>query len=318
MQENQYPPLTHQQLVGIGLTPNDIRARLTAGDLRRIRRGAYCEGPEEQSRITRHVELIRACLPGTLPTSVVSHASAAVLHGLPVPNSHLSKVWMTRRSSGHGDGGTLIVVRASPLDDSEVTTHDGIRITTLARTAADMARTAPHEWGVIACDTALGLGLTSHELRAALEGHPRLRGIVRARSVADFADSRSESPAESMSRANMARAGIVPPELQFEIHDANGEFVARTDFAWPDLLLVGEVDGLTKYTELLTPGQTPGSVVMAEKRREEAIKQQGFWVVRWDWSIASDHRQLGQLLRRAMVSQKQRLSAPTRNANRKC
>ncbi len=303
MQDYHSPPLTHQQLVSIGMTPNDIRAQLTSGDLRRIRRGAYHDGPEHQTRVARHVELIHACLPGTHPTSVVSHASAAVLHGLPVPNGHLGKVWMTRRSPGHGDGGSVLVVRASPLNDSEVTIRDGITVTTLARTAADMARTAPHGWGVIVCDAAMAMGLSRQELANALENHSRLRGIVRARTIVEFADPRSESPAESMSRANMAHAGVAAPELQFEIHDSNGEFIARTDFAWPDLLLVGEVDGLVKYNDLLTPEQTAGSVLMAEKRREELIRQQGFWVVRWDWGIASDHRRLGQLLRRAMATQ---------------
>ncbi len=112
-----------------------------------------------------------------------------------------------------------------------------------------------------------------------------------------------------MSRATMAKAGIADPELQFEIFDVNGEFVARTDFAWPELLLVGEVDGMAKYGELLKPGQTASSAVMAEKRREERIRQQNFWVVRWDWTIASDHTQLGPLLRRAMASQARRIAS---------
>lgn len=315
MEEQHSPALTHQQLAAIGMTPNDIRARLLSGDLRRIRRGSYCESPKEQSRVARHVELIHACLPGTHSGSVVSHASAAVLHGLPVPTSHLSKVWMTRRSPGHGDGGALLTVRATPLHESEVTRIDGIAVTTLARTAADLARTAPHGWGVIVCDAALAMGLSRQELTVTLEGHSRLRGIVRARTIVEFADPRSESPAESMSRANMARAGVAAPELQFEIHDNNGEFIARTDFCWPALLLVGEVDGLVKYNDLLTPDQAVGSVFMAEKRREEMIRQQGFWVVRWDWGIASDHRRLGQLLRRAMAAQSRNLPSKQRNAN---
>lgn len=111
-----------------------------------------------------------------------------------------------------------------------------------------------------------------------------------------------------MSRASMSRAGIAAPELQFEIFNTDGELIARTDFTWPDLRLVGEVDGRAKYGALLKPGQTADSVVMAEKRREERIRQAGFWVVRWDWGIASDHQRLGQLLRRAMSSQAGRLA----------
>ena len=293
----------HQQLAAVGMTPNDIRARLRAGDLRRIRRGAYCDELEHLSEVAKHIQLIHASVHGTEETNVVSHASAAVLHGLPVPNGHLGKVWMTRRSSGHGDGGTFLVVRASPLSRSEVTELDGVKVTTLARTAADMARTASREWGLIACDAALRQGLSRDELAIALECHPRLRGIVRARTVVELADARSESPAESISRANIAYSGLPAPHLQFEIHDSNGELVARTDFAWPELQLVGEVDGAVKYGELLKPGQSMIAAIMAEKRREESIRQQGFWVVRWDWSIASDHRKLSALIRGAMSSQ---------------
>ena len=309
MQEHVVAPLMHAHLAAIGMTPNDIRGKVMSGSLQRIRRGAYHDNSEQLSPVQKHVQLIHASLPGTDPTNVVSHASAAVLHGLPVPASHLDRVWMTRRSSGHGDGGRHLVVRASPLEEGEVTVINGVTVTSLARTAADLARTLPYDWGVILCDAALRSGLPPAQLPAAIERHPRLRGIVRARTVVDFADARSESPAESMSRATMARAGIADPELQFEIFDSNGEFVARTDFAWPALLLVGEVDGMTKYGDLLKPGQTAASAVMADKRREEQIRQQGFWVVRWDWSIASDHTQLGPLIRRAMACQSRRIAS---------
>ncbi|MDO5735296.1 MAG: hypothetical protein Q4P15_02350 [Propionibacteriaceae bacterium] len=134
----------------------------------------------------------------------------------------------------------------------------------------------------------------------ATQRHTRLRGTPRARRVADFGDARSESAAESLSRVQMARACLPPPELQYELFDANGVFVARTDFAWPELRLVGEVDGRTKYGSLLRPGQDPVDAIMAEKRREESIRQQGFWVVRWDWNLAWRTEDLASLLRRAM------------------
>ncbi|MGO1383213.1 MAG: hypothetical protein ACTHU1_00260, partial [Arachnia sp.] len=80
--------------------------------------------------------------------------------------------------------------------------------------------------------------------------------------------------------------------------------VARTDFAWPELGLVGEVDGKVKYGQLLRPGQSADAVIMAEKRREELIRQQGWWIVRWDWSTATDPQALGTLLRRSMSVQR--------------
>jgi len=62
---------------------------------------------------------------------------------------------------------------------------------------------------------------------------------------------------------------------------------------------VGEVDGKQKYEQLLKPGQTVADVVAAEKRREEAIRQAGRWVTRWDWETACNRAALAAHLQRA-------------------
>ncbi len=213
---------------------------------------------------------------------------------------------MTRITPGHGEHSDRMRVRHTPLASDEVTVLDGVRVTTLARTVFDLARSLSFEWGVMACDAALRNGLDEATLRWATQRHPRLRGSPRARRVADFGDARSESAAESLSRVQIARACLPPPELQFELFDPDGVFVARSDFAWPELRLVGEVDGKTKYGSLLRPGQNPVDAIMAEKRREESIRQLGFWVVRWDWDLAWRPEELASLLRRAMQWQTRR------------
>jgi hypothetical protein len=76
------------------------------------------------------------------------------------------------------------------------------------------------------------------------------------------ADERSESVGESRSRAAIALAGLPEPVLQWEVAGF------RTDFGWPDHCVVGEFDGEIKYGRLLRPGQQPGDVVFAEKRRK--------------------------------------------------
>ncbi|GAA3610915.1 hypothetical protein [Microlunatus ginsengisoli] len=38
-----------------------------------------------------------------------------------------------------------------------------------------------------------------------------------------------------------------------------------------------------KYGELLRPGETAADVVLAERRREQAIRDQGWQVARWLW-----------------------------------
>ena len=175
-------------------------------------------------------------------------------------------------------------------------------MTTLSRTVTDLARTSPFEWGLAVVDAALGRGLKRDFLQDELHRHPRLHGVRQARRVLALGDGRVESPAESLSRFHMMRAGIPAPELQFEIFDANGEFVARADFGWPEHGLVGEVDGRIKYRELLGPGQSAADVVMAEKRREQRIRACGYWIVRWGWREANDQVSLAALLNAGFAS----------------
>ena len=82
----------------------------------------------------------------------------------------------------------------------------------------------------------------------------------------------------------MHRWGLAPSALQFEVRRRSGGLVGRTDFAWEDRGVLGEFDGRVKYGRLLRPGQDPGDAVFEEKRREDAIRDEGWGVVRWVWS----------------------------------
>lgn len=289
---------TYTELLASGLSQGEVEAKVRSGSLVRIRRGVYGVAQDldpEQA----HLRLILATMPAVHPDSVVSHESAAVLHGLPVPRKSLEKVSLVRRTGGHGDSAGRLRVRATKLRDDEVTTVSGIKVTTVARTVMDVARSVELEWGVAACDAALRGGLERDELLTLLDVHKRLHGLARARRVALFADARAESPAESVSRVQFARHGIPAPVLQFDIYDDDGNWVARVDFCWEDLALVGECDGMGKYGPLLRPGQTPESAIRDEKRREEAIRDVGWGLTRWDWGLAWQGEQLCARIRRA-------------------
>lgn len=91
-----------------------------------------------------------------------------------------------------------------------------------------------------------------------------------------------------------------PSSLQFEIRGEGGLLVARTDFGWEERRLVGEFDGRIKYGRLLEPGQEPGDAVFEEKRREDAVRAEGWGVTRWVWAdLAAGHR-LAARVRRAL------------------
>lgn len=299
---------TYHDLVAQGLSLNEIDAQTRVGLLLRIRRGVYSRNDTLDAR-EAHRRLMLATMQFVEPSNVFTHESAAVLHGLPLPTVPTSTVFMTRRTTGHADRRSSLRVRNTVLSSDETTHIDALPVTTLARTTVDLARLLPYEWGVAVCDAALRLGLTRAELADGVGRHHRLRGLPRARMAAQFADGRAESPAESISRVQLDLAGLPAPELQYEVYDDDGVFVARADFGWPELRLVGEVDGKWKYGELLKPGQRPEDAIMREKNREENIRQSGHWVVRWDVGTLGRPGELAERVSRAMAIQQRTMRA---------
>jgi hypothetical protein len=123
-----------------------------------------------------------------------------------------------------------------------------------------------------------------------------IRTRARVQRALDFADSRSGSPGESLSRVVMHQVGFPQPMLQERFEDERG-LIGFTDFWWPEFRLIGEFDGATKYVDQrFTAGSTSARVLMAEKRRENRLRALGPGVTRWDWRAATHPPELRALL----------------------
>lgn len=210
-----------------GWTSYRLRQGLANGSLVRLARGVYAAPIEHETPAERHLRRAAALLFLHSDASVLSHASAAIAHGLAVQVPHPERVELTVPPPGRGHRRAGYHVRAAPLDASEIVTVNGLRVTSLARTAVDLARTTPYPWGVIAADQALGRGVTRDALLAVAGASDARTGVVQARRVIAFADGRAQSPAESASRVTIARAGLPAPELQFQVIGPDG-WVAAT------------------------------------------------------------------------------------------
>jgi hypothetical protein len=143
---------------------------------------------------------------------------------------------------------------------------------------------APFEQAVATGDHALRLGLLTVALDeglASLEGWPGTRQVRRAIA---FLDARSGSAGESVSRVRIHEAGLPAPVPQREIYGPDGRLVERVDFCWDDQRTVGKFDGKIKYGRLLKPGQPIEEVLFEEKRREDALRDLGWQIVRWLWA----------------------------------
>lgn len=267
----------------------EIRSRRRSGEIVRLCRGAYLLGDERQAEHeARHALLVGAEARRVASTAVVSHVSAAVLHGLPVWGVGLDRVHVTRARPTGARKGPSVRVHSAPLTAAEVVEVHGIPVTSPARTVVDLARRSPFASGVATGDAALRARLvTLDELDDALRRVTGWPGAPAARRVVSFLDGRSESVGESRSRVAIWLSGLPPPTPQWEVWH-RGRMLGRVDFAWPDQRLVAEFDGRLKYGRLLRPGQDPGELVYQEKLREDAIRAAGFTVVRWTWRSLDD------------------------------
>lgn len=273
-----------REFMARGFTASEVRRMSRAGELERVRRGAYVApvpAPAEFDPRVAHRRLIEATIKQSATEAAVSHGSAAALHGLPVWPGQLVRVHLTRDRPGGGRVRRYTHLHGSPLEDGDLTVVQGVLVTSLARTVVDLACDEPMERSVAVGDAALRLGLDSADLAAALDRAAGRHGIGAARRAIAFLDQRSESPGESTSRVVLYRVELPQPDLQFEVRAPDGSLVARSDFGWAEKRTVGEFDGFVKYGRLLKPGQEPGDVVFAEKRREDAIRDLDWQVVRW-------------------------------------
>jgi hypothetical protein len=241
--------------------------------------------------------------------AVVSHQSAAVLHGLPLWGVRLDRVHVTRRPPASSEVGRSLRAHVARLADHEVTEVDGLPVTDPVRTALDLARSLPLEPAVVLLDAALHRDLVQQPLLAdRAQEMPGTRGGRSAVRALGLADGRSESVGESRSRVLLHRLGLAPSTLQRTIHSESGRELGRADFAWEEERVVGEFDGRVKYGRVLRPGQDPGAVVFEEKRREDAIRDEDWGMVRWVWSELVPGTVVGERVRRARARGRRRRS----------
>lgn len=286
-------------LLAEGFTEAELHRLRRAGFLATVRRGAFVNPEDERLRepAARHALLVQATMPRLAPGAVVSHVSAAVLHGLPVWSVPLRRVHVTRDASAGGRVSGQLHRHVAPLPECEVVDLQGLPVTSLCRTVVDLARTVPFEQAVVIADAASRLA-DGADLVAAQQRAARRPGGPAAQRVLAFADGRAESVGESRSRVCLWRAGLPDPVPQWEVRSVDDRRVGRVDFGWPQFRTVGEFDGRVKYGRLLRPGQDPGEVVFAEKVREDAIRDQRLGMTRWTWGDLADFAPVAARLRR--------------------
>lgn len=258
-----------------------MRSLVRSGDLVRMRRGVYATRRAvdwaEDDPTRAHVLRVIAIRATVGRAALVSHQSAALLHGLSLLNSlpvdtvtltlPTAKPWNRPASAG-------VVFHSADLPRGHVTRLYNLPVTTAARTVVDLARTLPFTDAVVVADSALHAEKAGKpELRQILDSCASWPGVKQARRVVAFADERAGSALESAARVVFDEFGLDPPELQVTIHLPAHAFLV--DFFWRAHQVIVEADGLAKYTA--------DKDLIAQFQRDRLLRDAGYKVVHFTW-----------------------------------
>ena len=287
--------VTTAQAAGVGVDEHGLVRLCRTGELVRVRRGAYVLGDawragDDRARLALRT---RAVLASRTPRSVASHEAALALHGLPVAGPWprvvdlLGDVSRVRLVGG---------VRLHPRGTVQPLVADGFRTVTIGVAIAQVALRSGLLAGLVPFDRALhdrhvGAGDVAEAL-AARVATPRERRL--ADDLLAGADAACESVGEMRTRLLLRDLGF-EARSQVELRDGDGALAGRVDFLVGNRVVV-EFDGAVKYA-----GAEGRAALVAEKRREDALRALGYGVVRVTWPDLDRPGRVSALIRRALT-----------------
>jgi len=302
--------LSRDDLAAQGVGPALLRRLLETGEAVRLRPGVYARFGGDKTLTAEQwiVARARALALVNHGLPLFSHLTAGALHGLPIRGQVDAKVHVTLGPDRPG-AAVLVVRHRGKVTPEQIVQRHGVRCTSLERTLADIARTAPFETAVCALDAGLRPVAAPkpgvYRPDAAEEMRERVREIAlrsphggaRAMRALAFADGRAQLPGESISRIRLSELGFAPPDLQVAVAGPSGRDY-YVDFGLDDVRAWGEFDGEKKYLdEAMRSGLTLDQVLLREKEREDWIRgrtRRPF--ARWQWEHLRSANTLGRRL----------------------
>ncbi|WP_300458939.1 hypothetical protein [uncultured Nocardioides sp.] len=284
--------LLRRDVIAAGYDDKALRRQVTGHALARIRQGAYCLRStwESSSREQRHLLMVKAVCRQYGDDVSVSHLSAALWWGAPLVGVRADAVHLTHLDGEAGRRQAGVVHHRGACHVGDVTRASGHWVTSPTRTALDSCLILPRRSAVCVLDWFLHQSLTTiDELRQRAIGMGNWPGSLPLMHLLALADSRAESPGETLVRLLIHESDIPDPVSQLDITDAGGAWLARVDFAWPEKMALLEFDGLRKLTTDLREGETALDAVVREKRREDRLREAGWLVIRVTWDDVIHH-----------------------------
>lgn len=163
--------------------------------------------------------------------------------------------------SRHKSPPGVVAIRDTLLDN-EVTALGGIAVTTIARTAFDLARQGPRGIALERLDAlARATRFDPADVLAVHDAHPRVRGRRRVPGLLRFVDIGAQSPKETWLRLVLIEAGFPRAQTQIPVPAPDGHPRYFLDLGWPEYMVAVEYDGEQHRTD---PAQYRGDVMRSE------------------------------------------------------
>jgi hypothetical protein len=237
--EQQHSVVIERQVQDCGISSRMMNRLIADGWFRRVCPGAFAVAGRTPSRWEDAVAVGLLAGPG----AVLSHGTAAAIHGLPgLIAPKLPE--LTVASPRHPRPPGAVVHRVDHIDPCDIQTRQGLQVTTPARTVVDLARRldAPLMARILD-EGSIARLWTSEEVMACAErvGTKGRRGSVALRAL--LAERGNEPPADDLLELRMIRvlAPFAPFETQYQLV-LDGELLIL-DIAWPQWRVGAEVDG---------------------------------------------------------------------------
>lgn len=284
----QHGVISLKQLGDLGLSARAVQQRAQAGGLHRVHQAVYSIAPPELLSLRGHfMAAVLACGPD----AVLSHRSAAHLHGLRRTERQGIDVTVPgRRHPKHTD---VDIHNSTTLIPADTTTVEGIPCTTIARTLLDLGdvlNTRQVEQALEQGDTMEVIDLRA--LHDQLHRNAKRKAANRLRQA--LAGLRPDAaPSESQFEEDLLalcrRIDVPEPRRQFWITPDDGEPAVRADFAWPQHRLIVETDGLGAHRARHR--------FESDRRKDQRLALLGWRVIRITWrQLKEEPRRIERLL----------------------
>jgi predicted transcriptional regulator of viral defense system len=262
------------QLRALGITARAVQKRCASGRLHRIHRGVYALVPRELlKREGLYMAAVLACGPG----AVLSHRSAARLHGLRNYDYPRIEVTVPKRSARTHSG--VAVHTSTTLTQADVTVVNAIPTTTVPRALLDIAELITPRQLERAFDQAdIMHALDLNEVRDQLARNPTRPAANKVRDLLNthyIGSTPTENDFEDAFLALTRSLNLPDPTPQFYIDPGDGEPPIRADFAWPDRRIVVETDGRRTHGT--------NHAFETDRRRDQRLAAAGWTVIRTTW-----------------------------------